>query len=570
MSWLIVILTFLLVSFKTEKNSNYSSVSVVIPAYNEEKNIANVIEVIKKVSYVNEIIVVNDGSTDLTKEVAEKAGAKVISHLKNLGKGAAIKTGYKETDSDIIAFIDGDIHNLTTKKLDLIIKPILLGKTEITKTKFERESGRVTELTAKPLLNFFFPEINFEQPLSGQFAAKRDVLKKIKFEKDYGVDVGIVLDADVQGISIKEVDIGEIKHDLSPLKDLNLMANEVVRTIINRATEYGRVTIIDDLGNYIRLSILGLSLVILGLFTIFFVKLIPLEVGILISISGVFMAVHYLIKLIIKSFKMFKKTPNRNLIKSFIKIHFPILISGIILILMLSTFLGAATINNGVISIEPNSRNLLIYSDDSNNTISVRGPFSIDSAIENESNIIRVPEAALDTLGINYGDSIIIDNVNYSINKTRDGEPDILRLPNAVKKALNFRDGDILQNSRLNQAFEGSIVCHNYPFKNNTNLTENFLISSKSNGYSFSVYFDNISMGSSSGNFKNNTNYNVFVNNQIVGSLDFYNNSFSKDSYNFYHGNHTIKIIIKNSNKTSIKHFLSSDEGSFLEFKIKD
>ena len=83
-----------------------------------------------------------------------------------------------------------------------------------------------------------------------------------------------------------EVDIGAIEHDMSPLSDLNIMANEVVRTIIGRANKYGRVTMIDDIGYYIRMSIVGLSLVILGLFTIFFVKFVPLAIGVLISLIG--------------------------------------------------------------------------------------------------------------------------------------------------------------------------------------------------------------------------------------------------------------------------------------------
>ena len=249
MSWLIVLLVFLLASFRSNNNvKKYMKVSVIVPAYNEEETVATVVKVIKSVSYVDEVIVVNDGSSDNTVEEAKKAGAIVFSHSKNKGKGEALKTGYLKSNSDIVAFIDADIHNLTPKKVDAIIKPILEGKTDITKTKFARESGRVTELTAKPLLNFFFPEISFEQPLSGQFAAKREVLEKINFEPDYGVDVGIVLDADVQGISIKEVDIGEIEHDMSPLADLHLMANEVVRTIIDRANKYGRVVMIDDIG----------------------------------------------------------------------------------------------------------------------------------------------------------------------------------------------------------------------------------------------------------------------------------------------------------------------------------
>ena len=164
LSWLIVILVFLLASIKSSNGSN-KSVSIVIPAYNEEATVAQVVSVARKLAYVDEVIVVDDGSTDRTVEEAEGAGATVISHLVNEGKGSAIKTGFKYSHGDIVAFIDADVSNFTPTKIDKIIKPILEDKTDITKTKFARESGRVTELTAKPLLGFFFPELNYEQPL---------------------------------------------------------------------------------------------------------------------------------------------------------------------------------------------------------------------------------------------------------------------------------------------------------------------------------------------------------------------------------------------------------------------
>ena len=560
MYWFLVIVVFLLAGIKTQKPKKYQKVSVIIPAYNEEETVAKVIEVVKKVSFVDEIIVVNDGSSDNTEKEATEAGAIVINHETNKGKGEALYTGYQEAECDIIAFIDADIFNLTSAKVEAMIKPILDGKTDITKTKFSRASGRVTELTAKPLLNFFFPEISFEQPLSGQFAARKEVLKKINFEKDYGVDVGIVIDADVLGISITEVDIGAIEHDMSPLSDLNLMANEVVRTIIGRANKYGRVVMIDDIGYYIRMAIVGLSLVILGLFTIFFVKFVPLTIGVIISVIGLILSIYYIVKVIVKSIDMFRKTPRGNLIKSFVKIHFPMIISILVLLLMISTFIGSAHFEHGVLSIEPNSRNLIIYADNtpSDNSISVRGPYTIDTAIENESDIIRMPSDAMMTLGLGVNDTIKIDGDTYTINETRPGENDILRIPIHVKKALNVENGDVIQNSRLNEIFSGSGITHKHQI-NNTTVYEKFIVSDRyRNSSGFEVLVNNESMIYSNGIFKENATYDISLDGEYYTSVTFPNDK----SINYE--NNTIIIKFEDTNSTSIKQPLTS--GNFLSF----
>ena len=566
MYWFFVILSFLLASIKTQK-PKYQKVSVIIPAYNEEETVANVVGVVKKVSFVDEIIVVNDGSSDNTEAEALKAGAIVINHEVNKGKGEALQTGYKESECDIIAFIDADIHNLTSNKVEAMIKPILDGKTDITKTKFSRASGRVTELTAKPLLNFFFPEISFEQPLSGQFAARKDVLRKINFESDYGVDVGIVIDADVQGISIMEVEIGAIEHDMSPLSDLNLMANEVVRTIIGRANKYGRVTMIDDIGYYIRMSIVGLSLVILGLFTIFFVRFVPLAIGVIISILGLLIAIFYIFKVIIQSIVMFKKTPGRSLIKSFVKIHFPMIISIIILLLMISTFIGAAHFDHGVLSIEPNSRNLIIYADNSPryDAISVRGPYTVDAAIENESDQIRMPSDAMMTLGATVNDTIKIGEDVYKINETRFGEPDVLRLPHDAKKVLYVSDGDVIQDSRLKDVFEGSVITHTHELENNATTKEKYTVGSVDRNSSvFEILLDNESIGSSFGTFKYGETYSISVDGEYITSFD-YKNNLTKT---FKSNDHTVKIVFMDTNSTSIKQFNNANQGNFLDFSF--
>ena len=562
--WFFVIIAFLLASIKTEKPKKYQKVSVIIPAYNEEDTVAKVVEVVRNVSFVDEIIVVNDGSSDKTEEEAINAGAIVINHETNKGKGEALYTGYKQAECDVIAFIDADIYNLTSKKVESMIMPILLGDAEITKTKFSRVSGRVTELTAKPLLNFFFPEISFEQPLSGQFAARKNTLRKINFEKDYGVDVGIVIDADVLGISIMEIDIGEIEHDMSPLSDLNLMANEVVRTIISRANKYGRVLMIDEIGYFIRMSVVGLSLIILGLFTVFFVKMVPLAIGVIISVAGIIIAIYYLIKVIVKSIVIFRKTPGFSLLKSFVKIHFPLIISIIVLLLMISTFIGAAHFENGVLSIEPNSRNLIIYADNAraDNSISVRGPFTVDVAIENESEQIRMPSEAMMTLGIKVNDTIQIGGAEYIVNESRDGDDDIIRMPNQARKVLNLEPGYIIQNSRLKEVFDQSIVSQVSKSKN-ISCTEKFIISQKDyNSSDFEVFLGNVSITNSSGVFRGNSSYSIAVDGDIVGTI----NKPKNTTLNY--GDSEIEIVFKDSQYSSTKQFVKSNQGNFFNIDI--
>ena len=570
MSWLIVILVFLLASIKTTKDSN-KSVSIVIPAYNEEATVAQVVSVARKLDYVDEVIVVDDGSTDRTVEEAESAGATVISHLMNEGKGSAIKTGFKESHGDIVAFIDADVSNFTSEKIDKIIRPILEDRTDITKTKFARESGRVTELTAKPLLGFFFPELNYEQPLSGQFAGKRSALNKIRFEKDYGVDVGIVLDADVHGIKILEVDIGEISHDLSPLADLNKMANEVVRTIIDRAVEYGRVTMMDKLGNYIRMAIMGLSLIILGLFMIFFVPFIPVFVSVFVAFIGIVLTVLYIIRIIRRSIPILKKSNTRASLQSFVRMHFPVIVSGLILILMLSTFLSAATFNDGKLSVELTSRNFVYAPSDSNHqTISVRGPYTIDSAIENETDLLRVPQDALSTLEMSENDTMIIDGKSYDVNITREGDAaDTFRLPSSVKEELDLEDGEVIANSRLVEIFQGVLVKHNIRFDDLSEEMEGFVeftISPKSqNATFFNLTLDNESILSSVGNFRNDSSYSISYDGNIM--CTFNQDDIENGNMTFKFGEKDGMIEFKNRNSTSIRNYVTNDRDSFVQLK---
>ena len=570
MSWLVVILVFLLASIKTTKGSD-KSVSIVIPAYNEEATVAKVVSVARKLSYVDEVIVVDDGSTDRTVEEAENAGATVISHIMNEGKGSAIKTGFKYSHGNIVAFIDADVSNFTSEKIDKIIRPILEDRTDITKTKFARESGRVTELTAKPLLGFFFPELDYEQPLSGQFAGKRSALNKIRFEKDYGVDVGIVLDADVHGIKILEVDIGDICHDMSPLADLNKMANEVVRTIIDRAVEYGRVTMMDKLGNYIRMAIMGLSLIILGLFMIFFVPFIPVLISVFVAFIGIVLTVFYFLRIIRRSIPILKKSNTRASLQSFVRMHFPLIVAGLILILMLSTFLSAASFDDGKISVELTSRNFVYAPSDHNQqTISVRGPYTIDSALENETDILRVPHDALSTLEMSENDTMVIDGKSYLINGTKEGDNgDRFRLPSRVKRELDLSDGEVIPNSHLTEAFQNITVMHNIQFNNLSDVMEGFVefdISPKStNATFFNLTLENESILSSVGNFEKNSSYSISYDGNIMCTFDY--DDVKNGNLTFSFDGKDGMIEFANRNSTSIRNYVSSDRDSFVQLR---
>ena len=572
MSWFIVILAFLLASIKTtSKDITPNSVAVVIPAFNEDRTVAHTVKIVKSIDKISDVVVVNDGSTDNTESEALSAGARVINHTTNLGKGSALQTGFKNTNSDIVAFIDADISNLSKDKVNAIIDPLIEGKYDITKTKFARESGRVTELTAKPLLKFFFPEVTFDQPLSGQFAGKRSALNNIRFEDDYGVDVGIVLDADVHGISIGEIDIGDVKHEMSSLSDLHVMANEVVRTIISRAVDYGRVTMMDTLGEYIRWAIMGLSLIILGLFMLFFVPGIHLSISLVVAFIGFVVTIYYVYKLLRRSIAIFKKGSRVSAFKSFIKMHFPFLVCGLILILMLTTFMSAATFTDGAISIEPTSRNLIIVPQTGTQAIAVRGPYTIDSAIENETDIVRFPSDAMVTMHLSQGDLLKEGDSYYSINATRENEDNTFRIPVEARKFLEVNTGDVISNSRLSDLFDSTMFIH---YSNSSNLTNYTIANSfivyahESNQTSVNISVNGSYIRTFVGSFEPDSSYAISINGHIVQRFKG-SEVLNGEVLEFYNGDDLYTVNFTSiENQTTSRQFINSNTGSFLEFNL--
>ena len=233
----------------TQKNG----VSLVIPVYNEEETLGVIIRAAKKADYIGEVIIVDDGSTDNSRAIAEQERAKVVAHDSNQGKGKTLKTGISHCSGKYVLFMDADIRNiadvdiktdkiyLNPKKLNLLTEPLVLGEADMVKATFDRTGGRVTELVAKPLIQMFFPEVEFSQPLAGEFGLPLEHLKEIELEDDWGVDSGLLIDAVMRGLTVKEVFIGFRDHPSKPLLGLRDMAYQVARTILSRAIEYGRL-----------------------------------------------------------------------------------------------------------------------------------------------------------------------------------------------------------------------------------------------------------------------------------------------------------------------------------------
>lgn len=216
-------------------------ITVIIPVLNESPTIASVVGFAWQAPGVTEVVVVDDGSIDGTPQRAQAAGARVVTSTL-LGKGASMEDGMRVAQNEVLLYLDGDLSGLRDDLVQQMTAPILSGQADFVKARFSRNAGRVTILTARPLIQVFFPELaHLKQPLGGIIAARRSVLQTLHFETDYGVDIGLVLDASASGARLVQVDIGHIHHDSQPLEVLGDMAKQVTRVILNRAARYGRL-----------------------------------------------------------------------------------------------------------------------------------------------------------------------------------------------------------------------------------------------------------------------------------------------------------------------------------------
>ena len=217
-----------------------AKVSVIVPVLNESETITSVVQFARQCSLVDEVIVIDDGSIDGTPELARMAGAHVVTSTM-LGKGASMEDGMRVARNEVLVYLDGDLQGLAPDLIERMTRPITDNQADFVKARFTREAGRVTVLTARPLLRTYFPELaDFAQPLSGIIAARRSLLQTLRFENDYGVDIGLLIDAAMAKARIAEVDVGHIEHDSQPLEVLGEMATQVARALLDRATRCGR------------------------------------------------------------------------------------------------------------------------------------------------------------------------------------------------------------------------------------------------------------------------------------------------------------------------------------------
>jgi len=232
-------------------------ISVCLPARDEEPTVGLIVaaicaDLVDAVRLVDEVVVVDDHSSDGTSVVAESAGARVVDasmvlrdHGRGHGKGQAMWKSLHEASGDLIVWCDTDICDFDTQFVVGLVGPLLMHP-ELTFAKgfYERPTsgplggGRVTELVARPLLSMFFPALTgIVQPLAGEYAIWRSVAERLPFTVGYGVDVGLLIDTyRTQGIeALAQVDLGVRRHRNRPLDQLGPQALAVAQAILHRA-----------------------------------------------------------------------------------------------------------------------------------------------------------------------------------------------------------------------------------------------------------------------------------------------------------------------------------------------
>jgi glycosyltransferase involved in cell wall biosynthesis len=256
------------------------TISLALPALDEEETVGKVIrtmkkELMEKIPLLDEIVLIDSNSADRTREVAKEEGIPVYIHqhlLERLkpreGKGEALWKSLLVTRGDIIVWIDTDIVNIHPRFVYGILGPMLINpQIQFVKGFYRRPlkvgrkiqaggGGRVTELTARPLLNLFYPELSgVVQPLSGEYAGRREALERAIFFSGYGVETGLLIDIyERYGLNaIAQVDLLERIHHNQHLEALSKMSFAIIQTVMRKLESRLGSAVLEDVNRSMKL-----------------------------------------------------------------------------------------------------------------------------------------------------------------------------------------------------------------------------------------------------------------------------------------------------------------------------
>lgn len=256
------------------------TISLALPTLNEDATIGAILEqtlahLVEEVPLLDEVVLIDSGSTDRTRAIAAAHGVPVFIHQEILpqygafhGKGEALWKSLYVLRGDIIVWCDTDIRNFHPRFIYGVLGPLLRDRNLVYSKGFYRRpiqfgeqvaasgGGRVTELTARPLLNLFYPELSgMLQPLSGEYAGRRSALEAVPFFTGYGVETGLIIDLfERHGLgALAQVDLLERIHRNQELIPLSKMAFAILQVVIQRLEQRQRVSLLEPVNQSLKL-----------------------------------------------------------------------------------------------------------------------------------------------------------------------------------------------------------------------------------------------------------------------------------------------------------------------------
>jgi glucosyl-3-phosphoglycerate synthase len=264
----------------TLKQQQGVTISLALPALDEEATIGDIIArtrqaLVEEVPLLDELVLIDSGSQDRTREIAQSLGVPVYIHQEILpqygsftGKGEALWKSQYVLTGDIVAWVDTDIRNFHPRFVYGILGPLLRELRLVYCKGFYRRpirqgqelvaagGGRVTELMARPLLNLFYPELSgMVQPLAGEYAARRAALEQAPFFTGYGVETGLLIDLlERHGLgALAQADLQQRIHRNQELLPLSKMSFAIAQVVIRRLEQRQRVHLLEPVNQNMKL-----------------------------------------------------------------------------------------------------------------------------------------------------------------------------------------------------------------------------------------------------------------------------------------------------------------------------